>query len=301
MEMYRKSGVNLQEAKKLGEILKRTFTSSNLTDFVGSTEINGLRIYNCCDGIGTKIIPLYERKLYKTIAIDLVAANLNDMATKNVEAVGFSDYIAVNCLDSYAVSALIIELNRELESCNCRLLGGETSEMPDLLRDGVIDISGFAIGIGRGQTDDIGCGDLIIGLKSNGIHANGFSLIRKLHKNGQLSDEVFESCLAPSYVYYNSIRKLWNENLIKSGVNITGGGLLDNLSRVIPLDAVKLNMNAIPIQDIFSKLKDIIGDEVFSVFNCGVGFCLIAKSENFEKISQICAQYEPFVLGRVIK
>lgn len=301
MEMYRKAGVNLAEAKKLGKILKGAFTSSNLIDFVGSAEVNGLRIYNCCDGIGTKIIPLYERKLYNTIAIDLVAANLNDMVTKNVEAVGFSDYIAVNRLDSNAVAAIIIELNKELKQCNCHLLGGETSEMPDLLKEGVIDISGFAIGIGCAQPDDISCGDLIIGLKSNGIHANGFSLVRKLYKNGQLTDADFESCLAPTYVYYNSIRKLWNENLIKSGVNITGDGLLDNLSRVVSLDAVELYMNAIPSQDIFLKLKDIVGDEVFSVFNCGVGFCVIAKSEYFEKISQICTPYEPFILGRIIK
>ncbi len=299
-DMYKNAGVNLAEAEQLNRKLRAKIQDTNVSEFVGSVNYNGIQIFNCCDGIGTKIIPLYERKLYKTIAVDLVAANLNDMATRDVTAVGFSDYIAVNKLDSEAVSEIITELKHALTECNCRLLGGETAEMPDLLRIGCIDISGFAIGIGKSAPQTIEKKDVIIGLKSSGIHANGFSLIRKLYSENKLTDEEFDSCLAPSYIYYNTIRKLWEQKLIKAGANITGGGLKENLSRIVELKRVELYQTNIPQQPIYQRLHELIGDEIYDVFNCGVGFCIISAPENKDKIFEICKCFEPFELGRVI-
>lgn len=300
MDMYKQSGVNLIEAQKLNNILALKVKDENLGEFVGLIEHSGVKIFNCCDGIGTKIIPLYERGLYKTIAVDLAAANLNDMATRDVTAVGFSDYIAVNRLDSYAVSQIIIELKKVLDNCNCRLLGGETSEMPDLLKEGVIDISGFAIGIGNSEPQKIQKNDIIIALKSNGIHANGFSLIRKLYKEKKISDKDFETCLEPSFIYYNALRKLWDKRLIKAGANITGGGLLENLSRIACLSGLELFTENIPEQPVYTLLERLIGDEMWQVFNCGVGFCIFANPANKDEIFKICAEFEPFELGRVI-
>ena len=173
--------------------------------------------------------------------------------------------------------------------------------MPHLLRDGVIDICGFAIGIEKDiKLLPVQSGDIVIGLKSSGIHANGFTLIRKLFTDGKLSDVEFEETLVPAYIYYNEIQSLWDNNLIKAAANITGGGIFDNLIRVIPDGlTLELNYNNIPAQGIFEKLKKITGDEIYKVFNCGAGFCVVADSDNLAGIEEVCRNYEPFILGRV--
>ena len=300
-DMYKNAGVNLEEAASLNKKLCSKFNQPNFSEFVGGLEYNGIKIFSCTDGIGTKIIPLYERKLYKTIAVDLVAANLNDMATRNVKAIGFSDYIAVNKLDSDVVSKIIFELNAVLSQCNCELLGGETAEMPDLLKENCIDIAGFALGIGKTSSISINKGDIIVGLKSSGIHANGFSLIRKLYKENLLSEDEFAECLKPTFIYYNTVRKLWDKGLIKAGVNVTGGGLEENLPRIVELKRLELYRQSIPCQPIYTKLAEIVGDEMQAVFNCGVGFCIFCTQENKEVVFKICKEFEPFELGRVLE
>lgn len=299
-DLYKKSGVNLEEAdilsKKLGEL------GSNFKNFAGTAFYNGLKIVTCCDGIGTKIIPLYKNRLFRTIAIDLAAANLNDMATKNAAAVGFLDYIAAHTLNSADIFCIINELRDVLGSCT--LLGGETSEMPDLLKEGIIDICGFAIGIvdENFTPEPVRSGDIVIALNSNGIHANGFSLVRKLYNDGKLSENDFAECLKPSYIYYNVVRKLWENNLIKSAANITGGGIYSNLARAVPENLkVDLDFNTIPQQDIYKKLYTLCGNEIYDVFNCGVGFCLIADSVHVDKINNICKCFEPFIFGKVVE
>lgn len=298
--LYTASGVNLDEAEKLNMSISRL--NHNSGAFAGEVIFNGLKILNCCDGIGSKIIPLYEHKLYSTIAIDLIAANLNDMATKNAKAIAFSDYISVNKLDSGAVSKIIIELRNELLKYDCELLGGETSEIPHLVKDGKIDICGFAIGVSQNlHQTAVSKGDIVIGLESSGIHANGFTLIRQLYSEKKITSDEFMSCLAPAFVYYNEIRNLWENNLIKSAANITGGGIKSNLFRIIPKSMrVDFDYEAIPRQKIFEKLKVICGQEAWNVFNCGVGFCVVAEPKNAYEIFTICKKYEPFILGRVV-
>lgn len=303
-DMYKKSGVNLQETEMLNNRIKPVFSSENSLAFAGSAVSDGgVKILTCCDGIGSKIIPLYERKMYKEIAVDLIAANLNDLATRPANAISFQDYIAVNKLDSYAVAEIIIELERELKKYGCRLTGGETSEVPHLLREGVIDICGFAVGIEKNLTvQHVEAGDVVIGLKSSGIHANGFTLIRKFLDEDKISNIEFEEMLVPAYVYFNEVQTLWDSGLIKAAANITGGGIFNNLIRVIPenLD-VELDYNLIPTQPVFKKLKMLAGDEVYEVFNCGAGFCVIAREECAAKITEICREYEPFIFGKVVK
>ncbi len=300
-ELYKKAGVDLKEAENLSAEIASL--GKNFQAFTGNVVHNGMKIFNCCDGIGSKIIPLYERGLYKTIATDLVAANLNDMVTKNAQAIAFSDYIAVNKLDSIAITEFIFELKNVLDTCNCKLLGGETSEIPALLKERVIDICGFAIGVSDENYvyENITDGDVVIALKSSGIHANGFSLIRKLHAEGKLSDNDFEKCLEPTYVYYNSVRKLWEKNLIKAAANITGGGIYNNLIRAIPDGYnIELDYSNIKLQGIYQKLLTLCGKEIYEVFNCGVGFCLIARENNIDEIFEICDEFNPFIFGKVV-
>lgn len=304
MKLYEKSGVNLSEANKLSAKLA---DSLGISAFAEKTIMgNGLSLVTCCDGIGSKIIPLYEKGYYKTIAIDVVAANLNDLICSGAKAVGFIDYLAVNKLNSNAVFQIIHSISSELEKCDCKLLGGETSEISELITNGNIDISGFAIGLVdkdiRIGKESVTENELVIGLCSSGIHANGFSLIRKLYKENQLTDEDFETCLVPTYIYYNCVSRLIERKLISACANITGGGIYSNLIRSIPerLEA-KLDFKKIPESKIYEKLKNICGEELYEVFNAGVGFCLIAEEKNKSEIFEICKEFSPFVFGKIVK
>lgn len=307
MKLYEKSGVNLSEANKLNERLNKEL---GINAFAGKAFLaNGLNLVTCCDGIGSKIIPLYEHGLYKTIAIDVIAANLNDLICSGATSVGFVDYLAVNKLDSDAVFEIVKSLDEELKKCNCKLLGGETSEIGELITNKNIDISGFAIGlINEGEKLDknnVKENDVVIGLCSSGPHANGFSLIRKLYNEGLLSDEEFSACLEPSFIYYNCVLELVRKKLIKSCANITGGGILSNLVRSVPENfSVELDFDKIPSQRIFEKLKNICEiskGEYWEVFNAGVGFCLIVDEKNAVEVFEICKEFSPFVLGKVVK
>lgn len=300
--LYEQSGVNLSEAHKLNKKLGETLQLNAFAGIAKSPVLEGFSLVTCCDGIGSKIIPLYSKKYYNTIAIDLIAANLNDLICSGATAVGFVDYIAVNKLDSEAVAEIIKELSIELNKYSCKLLGGETSEISELIKKDKIDVSGFAVGLAKESDalskENVEAGDVVVGLCSSGIHANGFSLIRKLYAENKLTDAEFEACLAPSYVYYNCVSKLIKAKKIKACANITGGGILSNLSRSIPDGlSAKLEFDKIPPQPIFSKLKNISGDEFYDVFNAGVGFCLIAGKENLAEIFDACKDFSPFVLG----
>lgn len=304
-DMYKKSGVNLEEAELLNDKLKAALNTKNLGAFAGGCKLGqnyGIRVLTCCDGIGSKIIPLYERKMYREIALDLIAANLNDMACTPAYPLSFLDYIAVNKLDSEAIASIVIELEKALAKYGFELSGGETSEMPHILREGVIDICGFAVGVEKKiKREPVAEGDVIIGLKSSGIHANGFTLVRKLFEEEKISKIEFEEMLAPAYIYFNGVQMLWENGLIKAAANVTGGGIYSNLMRVIPdnLD-VDLDYNLIPSQPVFEKLKTITADEMYRVFNCGAGFCLVAAEENAARIAEICREYEPFIFGKVV-
>lgn len=302
-KLYEKSGVNLKEAERLNNSLKRDL---KLSAFAGAVKLNNdLKIVTCCDGIGSKIIPLYERKMYQTIATDVVAANLNDLVCSGATAVGFVDYIAVNKLDSEAISKIIQGINIELTKCNCKLLGGETSEIGELITQNNIDISGFAVGVKTQNNFDknnVKEGDIIVGLASSGIHANGFSLVRKLYSDGVLSEEEFISTLKPTNIYYNEVLKLIQEGKIKSCANITGGGILSNLLRSVPETlGVELDFNIIPTQEIFQKLMHVCGEEFYEVFNAGVGFCIVTSKEDLQCVLDGCKVFSPFVFGEITK
>src|SRR5574344_577751 len=215
--LYEKSGVSVENANILSENLAKNL---NIKDFAGSLNSDIFKGYSmvvCCDGIGSKVLPLYEKKMYKQIAVDLVAANLNDLVTKGANALAFVDYIAINKLDNDAVFEIVKELKFELAKYNCELLGGETSELSELINK--IDISGTAIGFVSENInfEKIVSNDIVIGLKSSGVHANGFSLIRHNFDN-------LDEFLIPTYNYYNEIIKCINQVLIKFCANIRGGG-----------------------------------------------------------------------------
>lgn len=302
MKLYEQSGVNLAEAQKLNDRLSQNL---GIKSFAEITDLKrGFSLAVCCDGIGSKIIPLYERKLFKTIAKDVVAANLNDLICTGAKAVGFVDYIAANKLDSNEVFAIIEAVKKELDKCRCKFLGGETSETGELITKGNIDISGFAVGVVKNENrldkSNVKTGDVVIGLCSSGVHANGLSLVRKLHAQKKLTDKEFEACLAPTCNYYNCAADLIEKKLVKACANITGGGIFSNLIRIIPDNlSVRLDLEKIPPRKIFQKLNSLCGEEFWEVFNAGVGFCLIAPEKNLKRIFEISKEFKPFILGKI--
>ncbi len=309
MFTYLESGVDTEKADFLTALIKNTVKSNNIGLFAGITEHPALPDYYIAatsDGIGSKIIPLIDNNLYDFIACDLIAVNFNDLICSGAAPLFFLDYIAVNKLDEIFTGKIIKSLKEQLDIYNTILLGGETSELKDLIKENYFDIAGFSVGLVRKENllkkENVNKGDIIIGLTSNGIHANGFTLVRKLYKEKLLTCNEFLSALKPSCIYTKEISELCNKKLIKACANITGGGIAANLKRIIPDNLCgEIDLKLIPPQQIFEKIKKYTGEqEAYKVFNMGVGFCIIANPENFDEIIKICKKYNPFKLG-VIK
>ncbi len=305
---YKTSGVDTDKANLLAYNLQKSFASDNFKNFAGVYEhphLNEYYLVGCSDGVGSKIIPLIDNNLIESIALDLIAMNLNDMACMGAKPMFFLDYIAVNSLSVDLITEFIKYLKLHLEKYNCQLLGGETAELPDLITKNYFDVSASAVGIVRKDSmlsiDNTRPGDVVIGLASNGPHSNGFSLIRKLHKANLLNNDDLLETLKPTYIYINEIISLCESTLINSCAHITGGGIVDNIIRVIPEHlSVELDNSKIPKQKVFIKIKDIIGkQESYKIFNMGVGMVLIAKNENADKIMKICQRYNPFIYGEI--
>lgn len=306
---YLNSGVDIKKADELTSIIADVAGKKNIGSFAGLYEHKILDEYcfaACCDGIGTKIIPLIEKSYTKTIANDLFAMNINDLICCGAEPLFFLDYIAAYSLNKDVLSNFILELNKILKKHNCVLLGGETSELGNLILKKYFDVAGFLLGIVKKENIitkyNVDRGDIIIGLRSNGVHANGFSLIRKLYSDNMLDENYFIESLAPVRIYYDIVMKLNKNKLINSCANITGGGIFGNLKRAIPEDLmVELDYNKIPKIEIFEKIKTLVNeDEAFKTFNMGVGFCLVVSPSKVKKVLEISKDYKPFVFGEVV-
>lgn len=306
---YEDSGVSIQAGNMLTEILNREIKSDNIGNFAGLYEhpyIPEYYLAGCTDGVGTKVIPLAKRGLVETIATDLIAMNLNDLICTGAKPMFFLDYFATNKLNVEITSKFVLALRNELAKYNCTLLGGETAELGSLIKEGHFDVGGFMVGIVRKdlllKRENVQEGDIVIALKSSGPHSNGYSLIRALNDSGQLSNELFETALAPTHIYANEINEIVEKGLAHACANITGGGIEDNLNRSIPNGKCALvDKEKIVKQELFEKLQELVGeDEAYRAFNMGVGFCIIAPQENFEAISKICQKYEPTIIGKVV-
>jgi phosphoribosylaminoimidazole synthetase len=305
---YEQAGVSVKKADALTEIIKKTVKTDNIGMFAGIVTHPALPdhyLVACTDGVGSKIIPLLERKQLETIAIDLVAMNLNDMICCGARPLFFLDYIATPSLDVPLTSQFIKHLHEVLDRYNCLLAGGETAELPDIIIKDHFDVAGFSVGLVKKnrllKKENVRENDIIVGLKSSGPHSNGYTLIRKLFENGLLTREEFETSLKPTYIYVDKVLQLIEKDLIHACAHITGGGLADNLARAIPEGlTAKINKNNIPSSQLFKKLESITGSiEAFNTFNMGVGMCLIAPEKSLHIIQNICNPYEPFVLGVV--
>jgi phosphoribosylformylglycinamidine cyclo-ligase len=275
----------------------------------------------CADGVGSKVLVAIEMNNLATIGIDLVAMNVNDLITCGAEPLFFLDYLAVHQLKPAALADLMEGVAAGCREAGCALLGGETAEMPEIYKAGELDLAGFSVGVvelhRNLDSNRVEPGDLVIGLPSSGIHSNGYSLVRKLVRRrrwrwdqcfDELGETLGEAVLRPTRIYVAAILGVLRQYRVKRVVNamahITGGGLAENIERVLPRGCgATLQVKSWPKPSIFALLQraGIARKEMFRVFNMGIGFVLIARPAYAEGVCRRLrrAGEAPVIIGRV--
>ena len=321
---YQKSGVNIKAAdifvKYISSNSKRRKKGSNFQNIGGFGSISDIpnnirnpKIVACTDGVGTKIEIANILNKYNTIGIDLVAMSVNDLIVQGAKPLLFLDYISINKIDLTKLKSIIKGILKGCKESGCQLVGGETAEMPGTYEKGKFDIAGFAVGVVDGKKilgkNKIKLNDLVIAIPSSGLHSNGYSLIRYLIKKKRINIKknnfLKKELLKPTKIYVQELLQLINKNLINGCANITGGGIPDNVKRVIPNNLIaEINLNKIRTLKIFKWLKKngISDKEMLQTFNCGVGFCLIINPKKYRKIARYFTRgFKPYIIGRITK
>jgi phosphoribosylformylglycinamidine cyclo-ligase len=254
------------------------------------------------DGVGTKLKLAFELDRHDTIGIDLVAMSVNDILTLGAEPLFFLDYYACGKLDVDTASRVVKGIAQGCERAGCALIGGETAEMPGMYTPGEYDLAGFAVGVVEksriidGST--IAPGDVVLGLASDGAHSNGYSLIRRIIANRRtdLSSTVdgatlADLILAPTRIYVKPVRELLTRVPVKGLAHITGGGLTENVPRMLSDDlGAHLERNAWPMPALFAWLREqgnIAHDEMFRVFNCGIGMVVVVDASHADEAMRV--------------
>jgi phosphoribosylformylglycinamidine cyclo-ligase len=268
----------------------------------------------CTDGVGTKVLVARDLKKFDTLGYDLVAMSVNDMLVMGAEPLFFLDYLALHTLDPVKVAELVESIAAACRVANCALIGGETAEMPDVYKKDDFDMAGFAVGVAERNKiingSKIEVGDVILGLASSGLHSNGFALARNIcFKKMKLKPEkeipelgglsIGDCLLAPTKIYVRPIIKLLSQYKIKQVVHgmahITGGGLVGNVPRVLPsgCDAVleKSAWEKQPIFDFLQKNGPVEEEEMFRVFNMGIGYVVVVAKDFADSVAKKLCSY----------
>jgi len=321
---YKKSGVDIDAADKFIKFISYISTKKRgkkkFGNIGGFGSISNLpnnikkpKIVACTDGVGTKIEIANLINKYDTIGIDLVAMSVNDLIVQGATPLLFLDYISINKINLPKLKSIIRGIIKGCNISSCDLVGGETAEMPGTYEKGKFDIAGFAVGVVDEKKilnkNKIKENNLILAIPSSGLHSNGYSLVRNIikrkkiniHKNTFLKKELIK----PTKIYVKEILNLIKKNFINGCANITGGGLPDNIKRIIPENlCAEIDLNKIKITKIFRWLKNnnIDDNEMLKTFNCGVGFCIIINPKNLSKINKYFPKnYKPYIIGKISK
>ncbi len=321
---YRKSGVNIKAADKfinyISSLAKKhnnNKESQNIGGFGSISKIpkyysNGYLVAST-DGVGTKIEIANDLSKFDTIGIDLVAMSVNDLIVQGAKPFIFLDYISIDKIILNKLKLIIKGISKGCKLSECVLVGGETAEMPGTYTTGKFDLAGFAVGFVNQKNifrkKNLKSGDIILAIPSSGLHSNGYSLVRYLLKKNNINIKknsfLKKELIRPTKIYTKEILDLNKKRLIKGCANITGGGLKDNISRVIPKGlSAEIDLNKIKTLKIFSWIKkfNISDEEMIKTFNCGVGFCIIINKNNLNKISKFFnPKFKPYVIGKIIK
>ena len=320
---YKKSGVNINLADRfvnyIAKVSKKNvqkknkyLNKDNIGAFGSTFDISQIKIkdpliVSSTDGVGTKLDLANKFNKFDTIGIDLVAMCVNDLIVQGAKPLFFLDYMAIGKIKLNKMKKIVDGIVKGCNLSDCNLIGGETAEMPGIYSDNKFDLAGFSVGIVSKKKilhkKKVFNGNVILAVPSSGIHSNGYSLIRLILKGKKINKKLKADLLNPTKIYTKEVLNLTRNNLINSAAHITGGGLIDNIMRSIP-DHLSLNIDLSKIRTtkIFKWIKsnNISDKEMLKTFNCGVGFCLIAKKNNIKKIKKYFSkEYMPYEIGYI--
>ena len=324
---YKDAGVDkdkgYEEVELIKQIVKKTHGKEVLTDiggFAGAfapdlSEIKNPVLLSGTDGVGTKIKLAMQMDKHDTVGIDCVAMCVNDIICQGAKPLFFLDYIATGKLNPEKMADLVRGVSEGCLQAEAALIGGETAEMPGIYQDDDYDLAGFAVGIADKEKiitgEKLKEGDIAIGLKSSGLHSNGFSLVRASMDQANVSLEdkfdenqsIGEKLLIPTKIYVKDIKNL-NENIdIKAIANITGGGLYENVPRVLKDDlSVEFELSEFEIDPIFNKIQqwgDIDIEEMYHTFNMGIGMVVFVDKDDERKAIELLGN-DAVKVGQVV-
>ncbi len=319
---YKSSGVDIEAGNSFVNKIKNTVKSTHRPEVMGGFGgFNGaIRIpskyknpilISGSDGVGTKLNLAHIWGIHENVGVDLVAMCVNDVITSGAEPLYFLDYIATGKLKSEDLEKVVEGVAKGCRISGCALLGGETAEMPSMYNDGEYDLAGFCTGVveeekyldGRTIVD----GDVIIGIESSGLHSNGFSLINNLLKTHKLFYRDVPEIGSPTIIYAEAIKDLLeNSSTVKGMAHITGGGLQENIPRIIPRGLnVSINYDSWPLPSIFYKIMiagEIPPEEMKRVFNLGIGYTIVTSPDGEENVHHLINKngFNSWTIGKVV-
>ncbi|MCK5707692.1 MAG: phosphoribosylformylglycinamidine cyclo-ligase [Candidatus Aureabacteria bacterium] len=329
---YSDTGVDISMGKKFVESIKnhakKTFNNNVLTNigqFGGLFDISSLPfkepvLVSSTDGVGTKIKVAVAANLHKNIGIDIVSHCVNDIMVQGAHPLFFLDYIGCGKLSHQIMLQLVEGMKDACIESGCALIGGETAEMPDVYKEGEYDLVGTIVGIVDKKNiidgSKITCDNVLIGLPSNGLHTNGYTLARKIifdikkfapnTKIDELENTIAIELLKPHRSYCKVLKELFDKTQINGIAHITGGGVIENIPRILPLNcSAEINKDTMPVPQIFDLMKTwgpVDESEMYRVFNMGIGLVIVAEKNDSEAILKIAKEFYPeaSVIGKII-
>ena len=320
---YSKSGVNIPKAdsfvKFISSLARKSSKSGDFKNIGGFGAISPIprqlkdpHIVTITDGVGTKIEIANDLNKFDTIGIDLVAMCVNDLVVQGAKPYLFLDYISISKINLKKLKHLVRGIVKGCDIAGCKLVGGETAEMPGTYTKGKFDIAGFAVGLVEKKkilNKKIRNNDLILAVPSNGLHSNGYSLVRYLLKKKKINLKTNKflknELIRPTKIYVKELSLINEKNLINGCANITGGGLVDNIQRIIPKNlCAEIDLNRVKTLKIFRWLykMGVSEKEMLKTFNCGVGFCLVTNPRNLNSVSKYFGKkFKPYIIGKIVK
>ncbi|HUC28865.1 MAG TPA: phosphoribosylformylglycinamidine cyclo-ligase [Candidatus Acidoferrum sp.] len=330
---YADAGVDISRANRTKQRIKylahKTFTRGVLSEIGGfgglfavdRTKYADPILVSSVDGVGTKLKIAFEMDLHSTVGADLVNHCVNDIAVQGAAPMFFMDYLATGTLDPTIAEKVVEGIADACKHNGCALIGGETAEMPGFYPDGEYDLAGFIVGVVDRERiitgKDVQIGDIILGLPSNGLHTNGYSLARKLlfevaHYSpetyvNEIKNKVGNELMRTHKSYWPCLKKMVDAQCVVALAHITGGGITENLPRVLPRGtAAAIELGSWPVLPIFDHLQqlgNVPQDEMLRTFNMGMGMLLVVPAAKFKKAQSVLERVgeKAYTIGRIIK
>lgn len=328
-DVYKKAGVDVEKGYEAVERMKKHIAKTERPEvlggigaFAGLFDLSSFSykepvLVSGTDGVGTKLKLAFERDQHDSIGIDLVAMCVNDIVAQGAKPLFFLDYIACGKNDPEIIEAIVSGVSEGCVQSNAALIGGETAEMPGMYKENEYDLAGFAVGIAEKSKlitgGNIEEDDVIIGLSSSGIHSNGYSLVRQIIQDldlnemySGLSKPLGEAVMEPTKIYAKSVTHVLKKHDVKGMAHITGGGFYENFPRMVPDGlGVEIDRSRFDIPEIFTFLQkqaDMKEEEMYGVFNMGIGMALVVKREDADHVVDTLkeAGESAQVIGKVV-